>query len=304
VGVSEEAIMKRVLIALFALALGAGLWSSTQSGYTLTSIVGRAEAYLDFSWKPLALGDRLIEESRLRLSPRSAIELSSGAAVIRIAKSGQYSVKELAGLAAKNASLASSPSAPSASLFSPKRETTLMGQRGASLADRLDFDGADPEVVDAARSVQALIDAKDYAAATQAALGATARLGDMPELSYLEAQTRYLGGDGVRALDVLRGIDDGVRDTVVYADYVALYSTLLYDFLSYEEALSILSPYIALRGADDSAQGPYLLSALCHIQLGDLAKARDELDSVIALGKAEKGDFYRKAVELRASLSK
>jgi tetratricopeptide (TPR) repeat protein len=271
--------------------------------FTVGYLDGTVELQGAKGWTAVSIGDKLPADASIRLSDDASVELRRGATKITLLKDGVYALASLAKSSAGSGStnVGSAITQKLQALVTEKpKSNTVGGVRGAA-QDAGSVTWVD-ESDDARATARALLDKKQYAdAATtiEGAISDAASDADTSELKYMLGVAYYGEGQTARAYKTLTKLSPST-DAEWYARYVILKAQVLVDTQNYQDALAVVTPFIASYPTGEATQVAYLLKGMSEKGLGDAKAARASLDAGYQLdpktGTASLIDQQRKSL--------
>ena len=254
--------------------------------FTVEYLDGIVDADEGDSWFEVYIGDELSENAIVKLSAGAFVEIAGGNTMLKFSKPGTYKLQDFVG-AAQSVGKANLGSLVAGRLQKMTQKSDLRTQTAVGGVRASEAVKAEDTTWVAFDSVRELIDegiGKLYEGDFNEAYWLFVEANDAAEADEESESLYYVGysallkGDDQEALEVLGGTSVE-SSAYYYQDYVLSLGTLYIQTLSFQDALDLLSPYLALSGQDmESMQTAYLLQGLGYEGLGDIAKARAALD--------------------------
>ncbi len=275
-----------LLVALFAAVITAGI---SAQAFTVSYLDGTVELQTAKGWTAVSIGDKIPADATVRISDTGSLELTRARTKITLLKDGTFSVASAAAGASAggSTSVGSSIAQKLQTLVTEKpKSSTAGGVRGAAQGTG-EVTWVD-ENDETRAQVQALLDKKswqDAANLLQDSIKNAASDADVAEFSYLLGVAYYGAGQNAKAYRTLAKVsaDPG---TAWYARYVILKAQVLVDTQNYNDALSVLTPFISDYPTGEATQVAYLLSGISQKGLGNKAAAKSAFDTGYKLDAA------------------
>ncbi len=270
---------KTLLIAV--LLGGVVAWGLFAQAYTVNYMDGTVEMQTAKGWKALSIGDQVPADSTLRISQTGSLELTRARTKVTLLKDGVYPLANLTQQAGKSGGgVGNSIAQKLQTMVTEKPKASAAGGvRGAAQGSGT-VTWVDESDETRARA-QALLDKGQFGEAAKLlsdALNDSASEADVPEFTYMLGLAYYDAGQTARAYRALSRVTPQT-DAPWYARYVILKAQVLVDTSNFNEALSILAPFISTYPRGEPTQVAYLLSGLCQSGLGDRGAALAAFDA-------------------------
>jgi tetratricopeptide (TPR) repeat protein len=272
--------MRNTIISVFCLIFAAATTATCQS-FTVEYLDGAVDLMTTKGWSGLSLGDSVGADANIRISKGGMVELFNATLRISIVKEGTYLISAIL-----KAGKSSGQKGLGASLAQKLHLLTagwqgageVGGIRGAQAGNSGDLEYVD-EYTMTWDTVSGLFASGKYTEAIPLLVRAktdASGLDEQADFGYLLAVAYYNSGETAQAYRAISTLSVDPRH-FYYPDYVILKAQVLLDGFAYQDALSILTPFIASRPQPSFVQIALLLSAQCSRGLGDEKGAQDAL---------------------------
>jgi tetratricopeptide (TPR) repeat protein len=278
--------MKKTTLLTIVLLVSAAALAFCQS-LTVDYLDGTVELKSARGWSALSIGDQVGADATVRLAKGSTLELSNATQRLSIVKEGTYVLSTLikAGPASGGRGLGATLAQKLHNLTTEHQATgTVGGARGAAVGAPEDIEYVDESTMtrDSVNQMFAAGKYEDAIPVLQKAITDATSSEEETEFYYMLAVAYYSTGKPARAYSVISKITV-TPSANFYPDYVILKAQVLVDSLAYQDALTLLTPFIASKPKTAYAQIAYLLSAQSSRGLGDEASAKSALSKGYAL---------------------
>jgi tetratricopeptide (TPR) repeat protein len=281
--------MKKTTLFTFILFLGVAALAFSQA-LTIDYLDGTVELKTARGWSGLSIGDQVAADATIRIARGGVIELSTGTQRLSIVKEGTYVLSTLikASDTAATRGLGAQIAQKLRSLTTEQQATgTTGGVRAGEVGTRETMEYVD-EYTEYRDKVRKYFASGDYAGAIptlQSAVAESIGSDEQAEFSYQLAVAYYETARTAQAYRVISKISPSTS-TDYYPDFIILKAQVLVDSLAYQDALSVLTPFLASKPGTGYAQLAYLLTAQASRGMGDEKAAKDALAKGFALDPA------------------
>ena len=276
-------VMRWCAIVAVAVCIGPSVFAQT-SVLTVTYLEGTAEVRAGGVWRPLATGDRVAGDARVRVGDRAMVELGQGRQRVTLWRAGSYDlavVTERAGMSRRGGLAALIFERLRRVVRAPEgdEESSTAGVRAAEApsASGPAWVGAESPETLIADGIAALQD-RDAEEAWYLfdEAYAVAGPGVEDEARFYLAYASYAREDLRDALEVLEGLSPD-PDTSFYDSHVLLLGQVLIETHAYAEAADELRSYLDGDRDPAQAQDARLLLGVALLAQGDDSAARNYL---------------------------
>jgi tetratricopeptide (TPR) repeat protein len=280
--------MKKIIPLVSIFLLSAAALALAQN-LSVDFLDGTVELKTASTWRPLSIGDQIGSDATIRLAKGSILELSNSSQRISIVKEGTYVLSTLIKpSSAGDKGLGATLAQKIRNLTTEKQGAgTVGGARGAQMGSPEDIQYVDESTMtrDSVNQMFAAGKYEDAIPVLQKAVTESSSRDEETEFYYMLAQAYYNTGKPAKAYSVIAKITV-TPSASYYPDFIILKAQVLVDSLAYQDAISLLTPFIASKPKTPYAQIAYLLSAQSSRGLGDEKSAKDALSKGYALDPA------------------
>lgn len=282
-------VRRTTQVLVFVLIAAAGV---SAQDITVEYVEGYVEVQQDTNWTEVYIGDVLSSDARVRLDDNSYAELSSGASLLKLTRSGTYVISDLIRTSEQtsSANLGSLLTGRIRKFTSPdeNQQTTVGGVRakkapgepdvtwvgGESVQELIDEGIAQLAEENYTEAFGLFQDAYDYATGS-----------DVDRTLYYMGYASYLAG---KTADAVHYLDRSAPtpDAAYYSDHALTLAQVLIETFAYPDALDVLSSFIAgASPTGEDLQIAFVLQGLAYRGLGNVGTAREYFRKAVSVNE-------------------